>query len=183
MQQNVSSFYQENQIRTADQGRLIVMLYERAIFSLKQAQEKIVAGDYYQRNQLILKAQNIILELMNTLNFEAGKIAYSLQSLYNYMIRRLILARALINRPDLLILDDWGLAPLNQAERNDLLEVLDDRVGTRSTVITSQLPVEHWHAYLNDPTLADAILDRVLHAAHKLLLAGESLRKPEKSKS
>jgi len=92
MQQNVSSFYQENQIRTADQGRLIVMLYERAIFSLKQAQEKIVAGDYYQRNQLILKAQNIILELMNTLNFEAGKIAYSLQSLYNYMIRRLILA-------------------------------------------------------------------------------------------
>ena len=92
MQQNVSSFYQENQIRTADQGRLIVMLYERAIFSLKQAQEKIVAGDYYQRNQLILKAQNIILELMNSLNFEAGKIAYSLQSLYNYMIRRLILA-------------------------------------------------------------------------------------------
>ena len=92
MQQNVSSFYQENQIRTADQGRLIVMLYERAIFSLKQAQEKIAAGDYYQRNQLILKAQNIILELMNSLNFEAGKIAYSLQSLYNYMIRRLILA-------------------------------------------------------------------------------------------
>ena len=85
-------------------------------------------------------------------------------------------------KTDLLILDDWGLAPLNQAERNDLLEVLDDRVGTRSTVITSQLPVEHWHAYLNDPTLADAILDRVLHAAHKLALAGESLRKPEKVK-
>ena len=86
-------------------------------------------------------------------------------------------------KTDLLILDDWGLAPLNQAERNDLLELLDDRVGTRSTLITSQLPVEHWHAYLNDPTLADAILDRVLHAAHKLPLAGESLRKPEKSKS
>jgi DNA replication protein DnaC len=65
-------------------------------------------------------------------------------------------------------------------ERNDLLEVLDDRVGTRSTVITSQLPVEHWHAYLNDPTLADAILDRVLHAAHKLTLGGESMRKREK---
>ena len=86
-------------------------------------------------------------------------------------------------KTDLLILDDWGLAPLNQAERNDLLELLDDRVGTRSTLITSQLPVEHWHAYLNDPTLADAILDRVLHAAHKLPLAGESLRKPEKSKA
>lgn len=85
-------------------------------------------------------------------------------------------------KTDLLILDDWGLAPLNQAERNDLLEVLDDRVGTRSTLITSQLPVAHWHAYLNDPTLADAILDRIVHAAHKVSLEGESLRKPEKTK-
>jgi len=90
---------------------------------------------------------------------------------------------AALAKTELLILDDWGLAPLNQAERNDLLEILDDRVGTRSTVITSQLPVEHWHAYLNDPTLADAILDRVLHAAHKLVLAGESLRKTEKPKT
>ncbi len=80
----------------------------------------------------------------------------------------------------LLILDDWAIAPLNQAERNDLLEVIDDRVGTRSTLITSQRPPEHWHAYLNDPTLADAILDRVLHAAHKVTLAGESLRKQER---
>jgi DNA replication protein DnaC len=59
---------------------------------------------------------------------------------------------AVLAKTDLLILDDWALAPLNQAERNDLLEVLDDRVATRSTLITSQLPVEHWHAYLNDPT-------------------------------
>jgi DNA replication protein DnaC len=84
-------------------------------------------------------------------------------------------------KTDLLILDDWGLAPLGQAERNDLLEVLDDRVGTRSTLITSQLPVEHWHAYLNDPTLADAILDRVLHAAHKLPLTGPSQRDPRRA--
>ena len=81
----------------------------------------------------------------------------------------------------MLILDDWGLAPLNQVERNDLLEVLDDRVGSRATLITSQLPPAHWHAYLNDPTLADAILDRVLHAAHKVELTGESLRKTGKS--
>lgn len=87
---------------------------------------------------------------------------------------------AVLAKTDLLILDDWGLAPLNQMERNDLLEVMDDRVGTRSTLITSQLPPEHWHAYLNDPTLADAILDRVLHAAHRVELAGESLRKAEK---
>lgn len=89
---------------------------------------------------------------------------------------------ASLAKTDLLILDDWGLAPLNQSERNDLLEILDDRVGSRSTLITSQLPVEHWHAYLNDPTLADAILDRVIHAAHKLALAGESQRKQEKLK-
>lgn len=87
---------------------------------------------------------------------------------------------AALAKTDLLILDDWGLAPLAQTERNDLLEVLDDRVGTRATLITSQLPVEHWHAYLNDPTLADAILDRVLHAAHKLALTGESQRKRPK---
>ena len=86
---------------------------------------------------------------------------------------------ASLAKTELLILDDWGLAPLNQGERNDLLEVLDDRVGTRSTLITSQLPVDDWHAYLNDPTLADAILDRVLHAAHKLPLSGEPQRKPE----
>jgi DNA replication protein DnaC len=88
---------------------------------------------------------------------------------------------AALAKTDLLILDDWGLAPLNQVERNDLLEVLDDRVGSRATLMTSQLPTEHWHAYLNDPTLADAILDRVLHAAHKVALTGESLRKPEKT--
>jgi len=82
-------------------------------------------------------------------------------------------------KTDLLVLDDWGLAPLNQAQRNDLLEVIDDRVGSRATLITSQLPIDHWHAYLNDPTLADAILDRVLHAAHKVTLTGESLRKQE----
>ena len=81
----------------------------------------------------------------------------------------------------MLILDDWGLAPLNQVERNDLLEVLDDRVSSRSTLITSQLPPAHWHAYLNDPTIADAILDRVLHTAHKVELTGESLRKTGKA--
>ena len=80
-------------------------------------------------------------------------------------------------RTDLLILDDWGLAPIAQHERTDLLEVLDDRTTGKTTLITSQLPVEHWHAYLNDPTLADAILDRIVHGSHRLALKGESLRK------
>jgi DNA replication protein DnaC len=82
-------------------------------------------------------------------------------------------------RTDVLLLDDWGVNPLMQPERADLLEILDDRVATRSTIITSQLPVEHWHEYLADPTLADAILDRIVHQSHKLKLKGESLRKKE----
>lgn len=88
---------------------------------------------------------------------------------------------ATLARIDLIILDDWAVAPLSQAERNDLLEILDDRVGSRSTLITSQLPSEHWHAFLNDPTLADAILDRVMHVAHKLALEGESQRKLDRA--
>ena len=77
------------------------------------------------------------------------------------------------------LIDDWGLQELDQGARNDLLEVLDDRVGTRSTVITSQLPLEHWHAWLQDPTLADAILDRLVHQSHRIELKvpGESMRK------
>ena len=77
---------------------------------------------------------------------------------------------------DLLVLDDFAISPMGAPERSDLLEVLDDRVGTRSTLITSQLPVKAWHTYLDDPTLADAILDRVVHTSHKIDLKGGSLR-------
>lgn len=80
-------------------------------------------------------------------------------------------------RTELLILDDWGLAPLADAERRDLLEILEDRYRTRATIITSQLPTEHWHDYIGNPTLADAILDRLVHGAHKLTLKGGSMRK------
>lgn len=78
---------------------------------------------------------------------------------------------------DLLILDDWGLVPPNEEQRRDLLEILDDRYRLRSTIITSQLPTTHWHEHLNDATLADAILDRLLHNATRLELKGDSLRK------
>ena len=81
-------------------------------------------------------------------------------------------------RVDVLILDDWGLVGLKDAQRQDLLEILDDRDGSRSTIITSQLPTDRWHEYLGDPTLADAILDRVVHRAHRLTLTGPSRRKP-----
>jgi DNA replication protein DnaC len=78
-----------------------------------------------------------------------------------------------------LILDDWGLTALSTQDRADLLEILDDRLNTRSTVICSQLPVDTWHAYLGEPTLADAILDRLVHHSHRIELKtdGESLRK------
>ena len=86
---------------------------------------------------------------------------------------------AQLARIDLLALDDFAIAPIAAAERNDLLELLDDRVGTRATLITSQLPVAAWHEWLDDPTLADAILDRIVHAAHKIALKGESMRKKQ----
>ena len=86
------------------------------------------------------------------------------------------IARSLA-RVQLLILDDWGLAPLDAQARHDLLEILDERYGRRSTIITSQLPVENWHALIGDPTYADAILDRLVHNAQRINLAGDSLRR------
>jgi DNA replication protein DnaC len=82
-----------------------------------------------------------------------------------------------IAKLDVLILDDWGLAILTPSERRDLLEILEDRHGRSSTIVTSQLPVEHWHDAIGDPTLADAILDRLVHNAHRLQLSGESMRR------
>jgi DNA replication protein DnaC len=92
---------------------------------------------------------------------------------------RTVLAR--IARVDVLVLDDFAVAPINDQERADLLEVLEDRYGLRSTIVTSQLAPSHWHDYLADPTLADAICDRLVNNAHRLVLKGPSRRKPEKS--
>jgi DNA replication protein DnaC len=88
-------------------------------------------------------------------------------------------ARLLKNlaRADLLILDDWGLAPLTPEQARDLLEIIDDRHGRGSTIVTSQLPVDHWHEVIGNPTIADAILDRLVHNAHRLTLKGDSMRK------
>lgn len=80
-------------------------------------------------------------------------------------------------KTDLLILDDWGLTSMTDPQRRDLLELLEDRYGKRSTIVTSQLPVTAWHEAIGDPTLADAILDRLVHNAYKIELKGESMRK------
>ena len=77
----------------------------------------------------------------------------------------------------MLVLDDWGLVKLSEQARHDILEVLEDRYDLGSTVITSQLPVKHWHEYIDDPQIADALLDRVVHNAYKLELKGPSKRK------
>jgi DNA replication protein DnaC len=82
-----------------------------------------------------------------------------------------------IARAELLILDDWGLASLTPDQGRDMLEIIDDRHGRGSTIITSQLAVEHWHDVIANPTIADAILDRLVHNAHRLNLKGESIRK------
>jgi DNA replication protein DnaC len=81
---------------------------------------------------------------------------------------------------DLLILDDWGPEPLAADQRRDMLEILEDRYGRGATIVTSQIPVDRWHDIVGDPTLADAILDRLLHNAHRLELRGDSLRKKAK---
>jgi DNA replication protein DnaC len=89
-----------------------------------------------------------------------------------------LLAR--VARIDVLVIDDFAIAPVAETERRDLLEVLEDRYATRATVISSQLPPERWHDYLADPTVADAICDRVLHGAHRIALKGPSRRKEDK---
>ncbi|HZN51413.1 MAG TPA: IS21-like element helper ATPase IstB [Methylomirabilota bacterium] len=87
---------------------------------------------------------------------------------------------AKLARLDVLVLDDWGLAPVQDQERRDLLEILEDRYGSRSTIITSQLPPAQWHDYLGEATVADAICDRLLHNAHRIVLKGPSRRKEGK---
>ena len=104
------------------------------------------------------------------------------------LIEDMALARAdgsypkLMNRLQktaLLVIDDYGMAPLNQTERRDLLEVIEDRSGRRATLLASQLPLEHWHEVIGDATFADAILDRLVHHAHRISLKGASMRRKE----
>ena len=88
-----------------------------------------------------------------------------------------VLAR--LARIDVLVIDDWGHAPMREQERRDLVEILDDRHGLRSTIMTSQLPIANWHDHIGDPTNADAICERIVHNAHRIVLQGPSRRKEE----
>jgi len=104
-----------------------------------------------------------------------------------HLFRELEMARAdgsfakrlrTLGQVDVLIVDDWAMAPLTDPERRAFLEICDERYLTRSTLLTSQLPVTKWHAQIGDPTIADSILDRLVHTAHRFELNGESIRKP-----
>jgi DNA replication protein DnaC len=86
-----------------------------------------------------------------------------------------------LGRIDVLVIDDWAMTPLSEVERRDLWEICEDRYQTRSTVLTSQLPVSRWHEQIGDPTIADGILDRLVHNAHRIEMRGESMRKKRSS--
>ena len=94
---------------------------------------------------------------------------------------RQMLAR--LARNDVLVVDDWAMAPMSESERRDFWEICEDRYQTRSTILTSQVPIAKWHEQIGDPTLADGILDRLVHNAHRLELRGESMRKAQTAKA
>ncbi len=127
--------------------------------------------------------------IASALGYQACQLGYRVG--YHNLIKllqRLQLAKAdgsyqkemsRLERLNLLILDDWGLQPLDQHAQLALLQIMEDRHGKSATIITSQLPVSKWHDYIGDPTLADAILDRITHKAHRLDLKGESMRRKQ----
>lgn len=94
---------------------------------------------------------------------------------------RSLLAR--LGRIDVLVIDDWAMAPLSETERRDFWEICEDRYQTRSTILTSQLPVSRWHEQIGDPTAADGILDRLVHNAHRIEMRGDSMRKKRSAAS
>jgi DNA replication protein DnaC len=157
---------------------------DRAVFA------KLIAGDWIDRHENLLITGATGLGKSWIACALGHKACRDNRSVQYHRVPRLFEALALargdgrygrllktISRVQLLVLDDWGLAVLNPPERRDLLEILDDRHGRASTIVTSQVPVDQWHAIIGDPTLGDAILDRLVHNAHRLQLSGESMRK------
>ena len=153
---------------------------------------KLAAGDWIERRQDILITGKTGIGKSWLACALGHKACRDDRSVLYHRVPRLFDALALargdgryarllksLARVELLILDDWGLAPLTSQQGRDLLEIVDDRHGRGSTIVTSQLPVDHWHEVIANPTIADAILDRLVHNAHRLTLDGESLRKAQ----
>ena len=157
---------------------------DRALF------QKLAAGDWIDRKQNLLVIGPTGVGKSWIACALGHKACRDNRSVVYHRVPRLLEALALargdgrhgrlmktLGRVQLLILDDWGLAPLTGEQRRDLLEIMDDRHERGSTIVTSQVPVDHWHEVIGDPTIADAVLDRLVHNAHRLVLKGESLRK------
>ena len=164
-------------------------------YSIKRSLDKslmlsLIAGDYLKRKQNIL----ITGHTGTGKSYIAQALAYRAicdgYTAKYYRVPRLMeelkLARldgtymknlARISRFNLLILDDFGIKPLSSDDANDLLEIIEDRVGVSATIVTSQLPIESWYDYLNNDTVADAILDRLVHSSYKIEMDGDSVRK------
>lgn len=121
-------------------------------------------------NQAVRKGFSVMYKRLSRL-LEELEVAYGDGSLPKLRLK--------ISKIDLLILDDWALSPITARGRQELLEIVDDRIDSGSILIGSQLPVDKWHDYFGEPTVADAILDRLVHRAHRIELRGESLRKSQ----
>lgn len=157
---------------------------------------KLAAGDWIDRRENLLIVGKTGLGKSWLACALAHKACRDDRSVLYHRVPRLFDALALargdgrharllksIARTELLILDDWGLATVSADQGRDLLEILDDRQGRGSTIVTSQVDVKHWHEMIANPTVADAILDRLVHNAHRLNLAGDSLRKAASKRS
>ena len=138
--------------------------------------QKLAAGDWIDRHQNLIVIGPTGVGKSWLACALGHKACRDDRSVFYQRVPRLFDALALA-RVELLILDDWGLATLTQEQGRDLLEIVDDRHNRGSTIVTSQLPVDHWHEAIANPTVADAILDRLVHNAHRLTLTGDSMRK------
>ncbi|MGI2080964.1 IS21-like element helper ATPase IstB [Shewanella putrefaciens] len=154
----------------------------------------LINGEWITRNQFLLITGPTGVGkswLACALANQAIKLNFSvLYKRFNLLMEELAIAhrdgslprlRSGLAKYKLLVLDDWAMAPLNDLNRQDLLELIEERVESGSLIITTQLPVSKWHEYIGEPTLADAIMDRIIHRSHRLELHGESMRKSYKT--